>query len=461
MLGRVRARLLLAILLGAALAGCFQDAAAEDIVVPYPRMGDVAVYEATGSLLEFARWENGHAFVAGPAQVRFTVAPSQPVIDGARGVHEVFLVTTDVAETGVFSKRSERYVSYAHQGTIQGLYPLSQDQSVLSFDERGFPWLFGGSALFGAELSREPRVPLALPDNLGRGRTMEFAWVVDGRDGNLVRLALEGSDSFTGTAWMEPGVAWPARVTLTLADASFAPNVRVDGAYPATIDARRVSLTPGTEPLRPREGGAAFVEDLGVDREPWDHEAPPDGDPAALAYALSAAIADAKLLDRALVDWLAQADDPRVYRGTYADAPGPVEGTRAPSWLIQWVDRTERYYEVEVERVRTPLLEQGVPRVNFSRPAEPPADEAHGWFAAADVPGSFVPLSEGVRVVKEVFGPPDVQIFLRSLREPAGYSYYIDGGFEVDGGRYTVVYAPNTGVIEEATGPVSVRFAVE
>ena len=445
------------------LSGCFAEDALQDVVVPYPRLGDVATYEATGALVEFARWENGHPFVAGPAQVRFSLAASQPVIDGARAVHESFLVTTEVAETGFFLKHSDRYVSPQHQATIQGLYPLSQDQSVLSFDERGFPWLFGASALFGAELSLEPRQEFVLPDNLGRGREMRFAWVVAGEEdvngARATRLVLEGSDTLEGELWMERGSAWPLKARLAILDEGLAPNVRVDGAYPASIEARRTDVQQGSEPLPPRSRSASFQDDLAVTREAWNGEYPPDGSAGYIGYPLEAAIADAKLLEPAFAQWLAEAQDPRLYRGTYADAAGPIEGTRAPHWLIQYVSSDEQYFEVEIERVRTSLLLDGIPRVNRSGPAEPPADPAHGWFAAADVPAKFVPLAEGVRVMKEVFGAPDVQIFLRSLKVPAGYSYYIDGGFEQDGSRYTVVYAPNTGFIEEATGPVSPRFA--
>lgn len=451
-------------LVAATTAGCVDDEMAPDVVVPYPHVGDVATYEATGALVEIARWENAHAFVSGSARVRFALAESAPVLDGARSVHEAFLVTTSTSEVGGFIKHSERYVSPAHQATVQALYPISQDQSVLSFDERGYPWLFGASVLFGAEVSREPRHEFRLPDNLGRGRDMVLAWVVKGVeevDGAPAwRLDLEGNASISGSVWFEAGNAWPVKATLTLHDDGLAPGVRSDGAYPASIEARRVELQQGGgASVPPRDHAARFVADAHATRLAWDGEAPPDGDAGYIAYPLGEAIRDAKLLDVTLQQWLDAADDPRVYRGTYGNKPGPAEGTDSPMWYVQFVDKDENYFEVEVERVQTPLAPLGAPRVNRSGPAEAPRDTAHGWFAAQDVPASFVPLSEGVRIMKDVFGAPDVQIFLRSLKEPAGYSYYIDGGFEVDGGRYTVVYAPNTGFIEEATGPVSVRFA--
>jgi hypothetical protein len=462
-----RTALLVLLLALPALAGCFGEEVSADVVIPYPRLGDVATYAIDGAYVEFARWENGHALQTG-ARARFTLAASEPVIDGARAIHPAFRVTTELAEAGGFVKQAERFVSPEHQGVIQGWYPLSQDQAVLSFDERGFPWLFGASPLFGAELSREPRYAFTLPDNLGRGQVIEFAWVVAGTESvqgvEATKLVLEGPPSLEGVLWMEPTSAWPLQARLTLKDAGLAPHVRADGAYPVTLEARRTEVQRGTESLPPRHRAATFAEDLGAERVAWDGQKPPDGAAGQIAYALADAVRDATLLDKAFSDWLAAADDPRLYRGTYQNNVGEVqgnvlEGTTAPSWLIQFVSRDERYYEVEVERFSTPLLAQGVPRVNRSNVAEPPIDENHGWFAAADAPDQIVPLAEGVRIMRDVFGAPDVQIFLRSLMDPAGYSYYIDGGFEQEGGRYTVVYDPNTAFIQEATGPVTPRFA--
>jgi hypothetical protein len=106
----------------------------------------------------------------------------------------------------------------------------------------------------------------------------------------------------------------------------------------------------------------------------------------------------------------------------------------------------------------------GVPRIEATGPAEAPANEDHGWFDAAAVPETIVPLSEGIRIMRDVFGAQQVQVFLRSFANPPGHTYYIDGGFdgtpgEGGVGRYTVVYNPNTGLIEQATGPVTPRLA--
>lgn len=459
---RLRATLLLALLGLPALAGCLGGAPdAREALVPYPRLGDVATYEARGALVEFARWENAHTFIADPARVRFTLEPGPDALDGARAIHPTFLVRTEVADGGPFIRRAERYVSPIHQGVVQGHYPLSQDQSVLSFDERGFPWLFGASALFGEDLARESAFAIALPDNLGRGQRFDLSWRVVGEESvdgvATTRLDLAGAPGMEGTLWMERGSAWPLRARLAILDGSLAPHVRADGATPATLEARRVEVAAGREGVPPRNRGAGFGEDNLVLREGWDGEKPPDGAPGAVTYLLSEAVRDAKLLDPGLQAFLQSAKEPRLYRGTFQQEPGPAEGTRNDHWLLQFVSEDDRYYEVQVGRLTLPQLPTGVPRIEKSAPAEGPSDENHGWFPRDAVPERIVPLSEGVRIVQEVFGAPNVQVFLRSFTDPAGYSYFIDGGFEQDGGRYTVVYNPNTGFIEQATGPVSPR----
>lgn len=461
---RWRAALLLVLLALPALAGCLGGAeGARETIVPYPRYGDAVTYEARGALVEFARWENAHPFIADPARVRFTLEPGPKMLDAARAIHPTFLVRTEVADGGPFDLRSERYVSPIHQGVVQGYYPLSQAQSVLSFDERGFPWLFGASALFGEDLAREPEFPVALPDNLGRGQRFAPVWRVAGEedvDGvAATRLDLAGAPGMEGSLWMEPGSPWPLRARLALLDDSLAPHVRADGAYPATLEARRVEVVAGSGSLPPRNRGASFGEDNLVLRDLWDGEKPPDGGPGAVSYLLSEAVRDAKLLDPGLQGFLQSAEEPRLYRGTFQQEPGPAEGTRNDHWLLSFVSRDGQYYEVQVGRLTLPQLPTGVPRIEQSGPAEPPSDENHGWFARDAVPERLVTLSEGVRIVQELFGAPSVQVFLRSFSDPPGYSYFIDGGFEQDGGRYTVVYNPNTGLLEEATGPVAPRVA--
>ena len=461
--GSVRTALALALLVLPALAGCLGAAEdARDTLVPYPRLGDAVTYEARGALVEFARWENAHPLVADPARVRFTLEASEKVLDGARAVHPAFLVRMEVAEGGPFVLHSERRVSPGHQALVQARYPLSQDQSVVSFDERGFPWLFGASALFGEDLL-QGEFAFELPDNLGRGASFSPRWVVSGEedvDGvAATRLDLRDAPGMEGSLWMEPGSAWPLRVRLALLAPDMAPHVRADAALPATLEARRVEAAPGSEPVPPRHRGASFADDAAAPREPWDGEKPPDGEPGALPYPLSEAARDAKLLDVQLAQWLQAASEPRLYRATFQVEPGPVEGSESHHWLLQWVDREARYYETQVSRATAPGLPAGVPRVEASGPAQPPADENHGWFARDAAPERIVPLAEGVRIVRETFGAQGVQVFLRSFTDPPGYSYFLDGGFEQDGGRYTVVYNPNTAFIEHATGPVSTRFA--
>ncbi|HUR69536.1 MAG TPA: hypothetical protein VM370_09845 [Candidatus Thermoplasmatota archaeon] len=449
----------------ALLTGCAGgggDARAD--LVPYPHLGDVATYEATGALVDFARWENGAPFAAASAQVRFTLDASADALDGSRALHKAFRVTTDVAEAGVFGERSATWVSARHEAIVQSRHPLSQDQSIVAFDERGFPWLWGASALFGEELAEGSAFPFEIPDDLGRGQEILFEWRVNGSEDGLVRLDLAGGGA-SGSLWMERGVAWPARVHLTITDA-LAPHVRLQGGSSATIDARRASLVEGGEPVPPRDRGATFGADETAARAAWDGEKPPDGDPASLEYLLSEAVRDAKLLDKPLADWLAAHDAPILYRATYQMADGLVNGTREADWLLQFVDRSEQYYEIEIARVLAPPLPppapalpaSGVPRVVKSAAAAAPEDANHGWFAMESVPEKLVTLSEGMRVVRETFGAQELQIFLRSFADPPGYSYFIDGGFEGPG-RYTVVYNPSTGFIEEATGPVAPRLA--
>lgn len=458
----MRALLVALVVVAAGLAGC--AAGGDDArgkLVPYPRLGDVATYAATGSLADLARWENGKPFLTEQAQVRFTLAPSEKVLDGARAVHPAFLVTTETSETGIFVKHSERYVSPEHETTVQAYYPLSQDQGIVSFDERGYPWLFGVSALFGAELVEGAEVPAEIPDNLGLGAPVALAWrvgpTVDADGAVQTRVNLVGP-GVEGEAWLEQGSPWPLRVSLTLKQAGATPLLRSDSGFPASIHATRVDVTPGGEPVPPRNRGATFGQDELVPRVAWDGEKPPDGDAGYVSYALADAVRDAKLLDRGFSTFAA-AGDARLYRGTFMEGPGPADGVRDAYWLLQFVNQDNAYYQVEIERLTPSALGVGVPRVNSSGPAEAPADPNHGWFPADALPGKLVPLSAGFDVVRDVFGAEGIQIFLRSFAQPPGYSYYLDGGWETPGGRYTVVYNPTTGFVEQATGPVSPRFA--
>ena len=468
----MRVPLLAALLLLPAWAGCAEPEDTRANLVPYPRMGDVATYEVTGALVDLARWENAHPFASGRGTVAWEVSAGGSVIDAARGVHDAFKVTRKVGEGGGLVEQAQLYVSPAHEAVIQSFYKLSQDQSVLAFDERGYPWLWGTSVLFGEQLKEGGVVALTLPDNLGRGVSAPLAWRVEGREEDGAwRLALSGNDSIEARAWVEPGVAWPQRVEVTLKDAGLAPLVRADAALPAHMEARRVDVKVGGESVAPRNRDAGFVDDAGAKRLTWDGEKPPDGDAGYVPYALGDAVRDAKLLDAGLQQWLASAQDPRLYRGTFKMVPlsaGPanVSGQTAPYWLLQFMEKGGRYYEVQVERVDPPAAPPplptpaGVPRVVGSGPVDAPKDENHGWFPKDAPPADLVPLSEGVRIVREVFGATQVEIFLRSFADPPGYSYYIDGGMEPGGvGRYTVVYNPATGRLEDATGPVTPRVS--
>lgn len=458
----VRAPVLVLILVGATLAGCASPPDSRAGLVAYPKLGDVATYKATGTYLEFARWENGHP-ITSTGEIKFEVSSGEKALDGARQVHDTYRVNTRMEG----AKHAALFVLPARQAIVQSYYPLSQDQGIVAFDERSYPWLFGASALFGQDLVPGAEYSLRLDDNLGSGANApDLWWRVVGEDNASVKVELAGSPSIDATLWMEPGVAWPSRAVITIHDAGLAPQIRVDGQYPATMDARRASLAQGSESVPPRRGGFDFAPDSSVTAESWDGEKPPDGDVASVPYLLSQAVSDAKLLDKGLADFLASSEDPRLYRATYKQGVfngtplGPVEQLPSPYWLLQFMNKAEAFYEVQVERVDLPVGGRGVPRVLSSGPAEPPRDESHGWFAKGDLPDKLVPLSEGMRVVRQMFGAEGIQIFLRSFSNPPGYSYFLDGGWENgESGRYTVVYNPSTGFVEEATGPVTPRFA--
>lgn len=486
--------LVVAVLLGPALAaGCAGPAASAPPLVPYPHLGDVATYALTGSYLEIARWENGHPVQDG-TQLRFEVAASPKVLDGARQVHDVYRVTTSL--DGV--KHADLYVSPTHDAIVQSVYPLSQDQNVVAFDERGFPWLFGASALFGREARQGSAPDLVLPENLaptgaalvvapqagpqavvGSGLPTAKAdgeWQYAGVENGSYRFDLRDLPGVNGTLWMARGSAWPVRAHLVVDSDALAPNVRVDAPLPAEMDARLVSLQPGTTPLPPRDSAATFLADGSVKRVAWNGQEPPDGDAGYVPYLLADATRDAQLLDGGLQSYLKSAQDPRLYRATFKMVPlnatGPLNSTLEPYWLLEWMEQGGHYYQVEIQRVDAPAppatpaplplpaSEQGVPRVLSSGPADPPQDPLHGWFPREAEPQQLVPLSEGFRVVRAVFGAHDIQIFLRSYAKPPGYSYFLDGGWEQgEDHRYTVVYDPANGFIQEATGPVTARFA--
>ena len=216
----MRAPLLAALLLLPALAGCAEPTDARANLVPYPRLGDVATYEVTGALVEFSRWENAHPFASGRGLVSWEVSAGGQAIDAARGVHDTFRVTRRVAEGGAGAvEHAQLYVAPAFQAVVQSSYKLSQDQSVLAFDERGYPWLWGASALFGEELREGATAVFPLPDNLGMHIQPNLGWLVEGReeDGTW-RLVLGGHGSVEGRMWMEPGSPWPTRVELALLD---------------------------------------------------------------------------------------------------------------------------------------------------------------------------------------------------------------------------------------------------
>jgi len=469
----VKRALLLALLVAApALAGCADDdGASRDTLVPYPRMGDEATYRVD-RYVEIARWENGHV---GPLDVRFRVQESAPVLDAARAAYDAFRVSVEAGG----AKQADLFVSPAHEALVQAVYPLAGDQSIVAFDERGFPWLFGASALFGENVAQGRSVAFVVPDTLGGKAGLALRWVsqgaqsLDGR--STTKLVLEGNDSIAGALWLD-GSAWPLRASLTIKDASVAPLLRIDGELPATMDARRVALAQGKDPVPPRNRAASFGPDPAAAREAWDGFAPPDGPDAYETYTLGAALADAKLLDPGAQQWLKGASDPRLYRATFKTLEGPAQGTTNATWLLVFVDKDEHYYAVQMGKLMgaTPSLPAappaalpatGVPRVESSGPYAPPASANHGWFDKAAVPERLVPLSAGVKIVQQTFGAKGVEIFLRSFADPPGYAYFLDGGWDGEKGekgRYTVVYDPNTGLLQEATGHgVAARFAAK
>lgn len=471
------ALLVVAILLVAGCATRSGSFPGEATTLPYPRIGDVATYSVSGAYVELARWENGHPVDAG-TQLSFAVTAGPKVLDGARQVLDSYRVTTTLHG----AKFADLYVSPAYGHTlVQAVYPLSQDQNVVAFDERGYPWLFGASALFGRTVAPGSSAGFALPNGLVAQPPVvaTAAWVFVGSEPDGLRFDLKDLPGYAGSVWLKPGSAWPARVHLAATGNDLAPWLRLDGPAPATMDARLVSLAPGSQFLPPRDSSKQYGADGSVKRVAWSGEAPPDGDQPATPYALADAMRDAKLLDKGLQGYLASAQDPRLYRATFKMVPlndtGPLADAMEPYWLLEWMEKGGRYYLVEMQRVDAPssptgppptaplptaLPAQGVPRVLSSGPADAPADTAHGWFPKEAEPDQLVPLSEAVRVVRSTFGAQGIQIYLRSFAQPPGYAYFIDGGWDQgEPHRYTVVYEPGAGFIQEATGPVGARLA--
>jgi hypothetical protein len=457
-----------------AFAGCAQDpGASRETLVPYPRLHDAVTYDVQGAYVELARWENGHS-ATGAQQVRYRVEPGPGAYDGSRALHPTFLVMTEVGSTAALARHADLYVSPEHEGVVQSVYPLAGDQSVVAFDERGYPWLFGASALFGQDVGAGKSVAFALPANLGPGTGLNLSWRVAGSEDvagtRATKLVLEGSPSIAGALWMAPGSPWPLKADVTLKDAGVEPALRADGAYPARLTATRVRVEAGSEPVPPRNRAAAFAEDAAAASaaQAWDGFAPPDGPGAYEPYLLSDAIRDARLLDPGVQGWLKAADEPRLYRATFKEIPTPIDGIRNETWLLVFVDKADTYYQAQMGRLQptnattgglpgtpVPLPGLGAPRVEQSGPAEAPASSNHGWFARDAVPAKLVPLSMGVQIVRQMFGAKDVQIFLRSFQSPPGYQYFLDGGWDGEKGekgRYTVVYDPQTGFVQEATG---------
>ncbi|MEA3202149.1 MAG: hypothetical protein QOE90_3577 [Thermoplasmata archaeon] len=449
-------------------AGCASRAGeTRDALVPYPRLHESATYAVSGSLADLARWENGAPITTPDAKLRFSLLSTQTALDAARTAQPTVLLREELLVAGGAVKLADLYVSPAHQALVQGVYPLSGDQSIVAFDERGYPWLFGASALFGEAISPGATLPVSIPDNLGHGHALNLTWRVVGServgDVDATRLDLDGSPSLAGSLWMQAGSPWPVRATLTLKDAGVEPLLRAQ-SYPAHVDARRQAVASGDKPLPPRDRAATFGEDAAAPREAWDGTAPPDGSTSYEPYLLSEAIRDAKLLDTGLQTWTKGAQSPILYRATFKPFATPAQGVENETWLLVFVDQRETYYQVQMGRLQPPPASSplpapvptiGAPRVESSGPYEPPASANHGWFPKESVPAKLVPLAAGIDVVRSAFGAKGVQIFLRSFQDPPGYQYFLDGGWDGpkgEEGRYTVVYDPETGLLQEATG---------
>lgn len=451
-----------------ALAGCTTPSAAVEEPLALPRIGDRAEYAVSGHLVELARWANGFAITGADARLTLAVEEGPRALDGFRSPHETFLVREELGDAGALSPHRDLYVSEALGAVVQSFTPLGAGDVVVGFDERGYPWAWGASLWHGARLEAGATAPLVLPANGGQAAPLALTLRVASAERVGAREAVKVEalglpDGASWAIWLAPGVPVPVKVEVRMPPKALDPFVRTDDATPESLrfDAELASFTrgDGRELARAAEGAPFESGQADAEFSAWNREHPPDGrSPRYAPFVLAEAVAWAKLADRAFASWFESHDGAILYRATYLAKAGAIPGTTTHVWLVQYVSRENAFYEVVVERTLGGGSATGVTQVTSSNEAEPPEGN-HGWFATEALPDELLTLDSGVAVMRALFAPRGVEIFLRSFESPPGYAYYIDGGFEDPKLRYTVIVNAQTGFVQAAVGPVTPRLA--
>lgn len=458
-----RAAVLLALLVAPAFAGCATPGAVDAAELARPRIGDRVEYDVGGHLVEFSRWANGFRLSGSSPRLAIEVdAVDGLALDGFRARHEVVRVREELATGGAFATHRDLLVSTTHAAIVQGYAPLSGEDGVVSFDERGYPWAWGASLFHGRPLAVGLVVEASLPANGGQPAPLPLVFEVTaaervgGRDAFRVDVTRARGDA-SWSIWLAPDVPYPVQVEVALPRDAWSPFVRLDDPVTERLEfsATLASYVVGSTPVPPATASAEWLEEpTAAVFEEWDREVPPDGLGEYAPFLLHEAVTWAKTVDPGFSRWFTQHAGAILYRATYLARPGDVPGATTHVWLVQYVSKENEYYEVQVERT-VPNAAAGVPgltRIATSGVAEPPRGE-HGWFDTALLPSRILAIDSAVTIMRDVFEPDGVQIFVRSFDDPAGYSYYVDGGFEEELGRYTVIINAQTGFIQAAVGP--------
>ncbi len=454
------------VVLASGLAGCASPGPSGGGVLARPRIGDVAEYVLAGHLVEFARWANGVPLVGAENRLVLRVAAQEGLaLDGFRARHAVFRVDEELSTGGALAPLRSWLVSPEQAAVVQGAAPLAGEDAVVSFDERGYPWAWGASAFHGETLAVGRGADVVLLANAGQAAPLAIRLEVVGmdrvRERDAFRVTAVPGPGFAApaawTLWLAPDVPYPLRVEATLPRGTWEPFVRLDTSVEAvTMRAELASITRGDVPLPPRNSGARWLDEpVEAEFVAWDREKPPDGGTAYAPFVLAEAVEWAETFDSGFRAWREAHPRSLLYRATHFAKPGPIGGVRTFVWLVQHVSEDDAYYEVQVERSIADAVPglPGLTRATLSRPATAPEGD-HGWFPPDDLPDRLLTIGSGVEIMRDVFQPSGVEIFVRSFTDPVGYAYYVDGGFEEPAGRFTVIVNAQSGFLQAAVGPV-------
>lgn len=417
------------------LAGCAEPTSPTALVSPPPRLGDVVEYEVTGPYADLVRWEP--ELPPTLTRIRLTVEPG-----GSR-------LTTDLERRDTFAVRLEgdggagwqtldvRYVALASGVVVEVLTPFNETQSVVSWEEFGFPWFFGASVFMGRT------TPATGPESA----SVFPAPPALSRVGDHWRAALP---SHGATLTWRDGETYPDTFRFEVREEA-AQWLALGFERGTVFEGRKVAETRGATPL---EIGTVVEEAQPVaDLVAFDGRAPPERG-TSLVYPLAEAMEAAETQDTGLRAWLGANPEAHLVRATYFLAPPAAANAPAePAWNLGYVSPEDTYYEVKVQRIG------GLPlaRTYDSGPIPAPKGE-HGWIGPEDQPAELLALDDAVARFQEAFSAPGYEIFVRSFtgdaRTQPGYYYLIDGGFERPMGRYTTTWNAQTGLLESAVGTV-------